>query len=79
MGKPVKFVFNRAAFQEQVLKNEELQKRIMRAAEAATTDSRIMVREHNGSTRSGAALLCPAAVEAAHGTLTQTLGRIHVS
>lgn len=78
MAKRCTFVFNRKAFSEQILKNETLRSRMRDAAETAVTDSRCMVRDHDGVNRSGVAILCPSAVEAAHGTLEDTLGRMRV-
>ncbi|MFQ6205376.1 hypothetical protein AB4915_07745 [Bifidobacterium dentium] len=78
MAKRCRFVFNRKAFSEQILKNETLRSRMRDAAETAVTDSRCMVRDHDGANRSGVAILCPSAVEAAHGTLEDTLGRMRV-
>lgn len=48
------------------------------AAHEAVTDSRCMVRDHDGANRSGVAILCPAPVEKAHGALEDTLGRMRV-
>jgi hypothetical protein len=48
------------------------------AAEAAVEDDRCMVRDHDGANRSGVAIICPAPVEKAHGTLEDTLGRMRV-
>ena len=73
MAKRCRFVFNRKAFSQQVLKNETLRDRMRDAANEAVTDSRCMVRDHNG-----VAILCPAPVEKAHGTLEDTLGRMRV-
>ncbi len=78
MAKRCRFVFNRKAFSQQVLKNETLQDRMREAAHEAVTDSRCMVRDHDGANRSGVAILCPAPVEKAHGTLEDTLGRMRV-
>ena len=78
MAKRCRFVFNRKAFSQQVLKNETLQGRMRDAANEAITDSRCMVRDHNGANRNGVAILCPAPVEKAHGTLEDTLGRMRV-
>lgn len=78
MAKRCRFVFNRKAFSQQVLKNETLRDRMRDAAHEAITDSRCMVRDHNGANRNGVAILCPAPVEKAHGTLEDTLGRMHV-
>lgn len=78
MAKRCRFVFNRAAFRDQVLKNRKLQDMLLTSCETAVTDKRCMVREHNGKTRNGAAILCPAPVEKAHGTLEDTLGRMRV-
>ena len=72
MAKRCRFVFNRKAFSQQVLKNETLRSRMRDAAEAAVEDDRCMVR------RSGVAIICPAPVEKAHGTLEDTLGRMRV-
>ncbi|ETY72214.1 hypothetical protein [Bifidobacterium moukalabense] len=78
MGGRCRFVINRKAFSQQVLKNETLRSRMRDAAETAVTDSRCMVRDHDGANRSGVAILCPSAVEAAHGTLEDALGRMRV-
>lgn len=78
MAKRCRFVFNRKAFSQQVLKNETLRSRMRDAAEAAVTDGRCMVRDHNGANRAGVAILCPPPVEKAHGTLEDTLGRMRV-
>ena len=78
MAKRCRFVFNRKAFGQQVLKNETLRSRMRDAAEAAVEDDRCMVRDHDGANRSGAAIICPAPVEKAHGTLEDTLGRMRV-
>lgn len=79
MAKRCTFVFNRKAFSEQVLKNETLRSRMRDAAEAANNDpKRVWVRDHDGANRNGVAILCPSAVEAAHGTLEDTLGRMRV-
>lgn len=78
MAKRCRFVFNRKAFSEQILKNETLRSRMRDATETAVTDSRCMVRDHDGANRSGVAILCPSAVEAAHGALEDTLGRMRV-
>lgn len=78
MAKRCRFVFSRKAFGQQVLKNETLRDRMRDAANEAVTDSRCMVRDHNGANRSGVAILCPAPVEKAHGTLEDTLGRMRV-
>ena len=78
MAKRCRFVFNRKAFSEQILKNETLRSRMRDAAETAVTDNRCMVRDHDGANRSGVAILCPSAVEAAHGALEDTLGRMRV-
>lgn len=78
MAKRCRFVFNRKAFSEQILKNETLRSRMRDAAKTAVTDSRCMVRDHDGANRNGVAILCPSAVEAAHGTLEDTLGRMRV-
>ena len=78
MAKRCRFVFNRKAFSQQVLKNETLQDRMREAAHEAVTDSRCMVRAHDGKNRSGVAILCPAPVEKAHGALEDTLGRMRV-
>ena len=72
MAKRCRFVFNRKAFSQQVLKNETLRGRMRDAANEAVTDSRCMVRDHNGANRNGVAILCPAPVEKAHGTLEDT-------
>lgn len=79
MSKPVKFVLNRANFRKQILRNAELQDRILDAAQQAVDDRRVTVTKSSGRTRDGVTLACPAGLEAKHGTLTQTLGRIHVS
>lgn len=78
MAKRCRFVFNRKAFSQQVLKNETLRSRMRAAANEAVNDSRCMVRDHNGANRSGVAIICPAPVEKAHGTLEDTLGRMRV-
>ena len=78
MAKRCRFVFNRKAFSQQVLKNETLRSRMRDAAEAAVEDDRCMVRDHDGKNRSGVAIICPAPVEKAHGTLEDTLGRMRV-
>ena len=78
MAKRCRFVFNRKAFSQQVLKNETLQDRMREAAHEAVTDSCCMVRDHDGKNRSGVAIICPAPVEKAHGTLEDTLGRMRV-
>lgn len=78
MAKRCRFVFNRKAFSQQVLKNGTLQDRMREAAHEAVTDSRCMVRDHDGANRNGVAILCPAPVEKAHGTLEDTLGRMRV-
>lgn len=78
MAKRCRFVFNRKAFSQQVLKNETLQDRMREAAHEAVTDSSCMVRDHDGKNRSGVAIICPAPVEKAHGTLEDTLGRMRV-
>lgn len=78
MAKRCRFVFNRKNFSRQVLKNETLRSRMREAAETAVDDRRCMVRDHDGANRSGVAILCPSAVEKAHGTLEDTLGRIRV-
>ena len=74
MAKRCRFVFNRKAFSQQVLKNETLRSRMRDAAEAAVEDDRC----HDGKNRSGVAIICPAPVEKAHGTLEDTLGRMRV-
>ena len=53
MAKRCRFVFNRKAFSQQVLKNETLRGRMRDAANEAVTDSRCMVRDHNGANRNG--------------------------
>lgn len=58
--------------------NETLRSRMRDAAEAAVEDDRCMVRDHDGKNRSGVAIICPAPVEKAHGTLEDTLGRMRV-
>lgn len=78
MAKRCTFKLNRKAFSQQILKNETLRSRMRDAAEAAVDDSRCMVRDHDGANRSGVAILCPAPVEKAHGTLEDTLGRMRV-
>ena len=88
MAKRCRFVFNRKAFSQQVLKNETLRSRMRdagwrrprvgAAAEPAVEDDRCMVRDHDGKNRSGVAIICPAPVEKAHGTLEDTLGRMRV-
>jgi len=78
MAKRCRFVFNRKAFSQQILKNEFLRDRMRAAVHEAVTDSRCMVRDHNGANRSGVAILCPAPVEKAHGTLEDTIGRMRV-
>ena len=78
MAKRCRFVFNRKAFSQQALKNETLRSRMRDAAEAAVTDGRCMVRDHNGANRNGVAILCPPPVEKKHGTLEDTLGRMRV-
>ena len=78
MAKRCRFVFNRKAFSQQVLKNETLRSRMRDSANEAVTDSRCMVRDHNAANRSGVAIICPAPVEKAHGTLEDTLGRMRV-
>lgn len=78
MAKRCRFVFNRKAFSQQVLKNETLRDRMRDAANEAVTDSRCMVRDYNGANRNGVAILCPAPVEKEHGTLEDTLGRMRV-
>ena len=75
MAKRCRFVFNRKAFSQQVLKNETLRSRMRDSANEAVTDSRCMVRAHD---RSGVAIICPAPVEKVHGTLEDTLGRMRV-
>lgn len=78
MAKRCTFKLNRKAFSQQILKNETLRSRMRYAAHAAVDDSRCMVRDHDGKNRSGVAILCPAPVEKAHGTLEDTLGRMRV-
>ena len=78
MAKRCRFVFNRKAFSQQILKNEFLRDRMRAAAHEAVTDSRCMVRDYNGANRSGVAILCPAPVEKAHGTLEDAIGRMRV-
>ena len=79
MAKRCRFVFNRKAFSQQVLKNETLRgAHARRRRTRPSTDSRCMVRDHNGANRNGVAILCPAPVEKAHGTLEDTLGRMRV-
>ena len=76
MAKRCRFVFNRKAFSQQVLKNETLRDRMRDAAHEAVTDSRCMVRDHDGANRNGVAILCPASVERAPGPSADTLGRL---
>lgn len=79
MAKKCRFVFNRKAFSEQVLKNETLRGRIRDAAEQANDDpERVWVRDRDGANRNGVAVICPAAVEAEHGTLEDLIGRMSV-
>lgn len=78
MAKRCRFVFNRKAFSQQILKNEFLRDRMRAAVHEAVTDSRCMVRDYNDANRSGVAILCPAPVEKAHGTLEDTIGRMRV-
>ncbi len=79
MAKRCRFVFNRKAFSEQVLKNERLRGRIRNAAEQANDDpERVWVRNRDGANRNGVAIICPASVEAAHGTLEALIGRMRV-
>ena len=78
MAKRCRFVFNRKAFSQQVLKNETLRSRMRDAAEAAVEDDRCMVRDHDGKNRSGVAIICPAPVDNVHDTLEDTLGRMRV-
>ena len=79
MAKRCRFVFNRRNFSQQVLKNETLRSRMRAAAEAANNDpKKVWIRDHDGKNRSGVAILCPAPVEKAHGTLEDTLGRMRV-
>ncbi len=79
MAKKCRFVFNRKAFSEQVLKNETLRGQIRTAAEQANDDpEHVWVRDHDGANRNGVAIICPASVEAAHGTLEDMIGRMSV-
>ena len=80
MAKRCRFVFNRKAFSQQVLKNETLRSRMRDAAEAAVEDDRCMVRDHDGKNRSGVAIICPAPVEKAHAPRREVLAvRLHRS
>lgn len=60
MGK-VKFVFNRQAFSDQVLKSDRIQRHVHEAAEQAVgsdLDKRIIVRDQTeGKTRNGVAVI----------------------
>ncbi len=79
MAKRCRFVFNRKAFSQQVLKNETLRGRIRDAAEKANDDpERVWVRDSDGANRDGVVIICPAPVEAKHGTLERLTGRMSV-
>lgn len=74
-----RFVLDRKAFREQVLKNERLRGKVRDACErAAGGDDRIWVRDHDGVNRNGVAIICPAGLEATHQTLETTLGEVHL-
>lgn len=77
MAEHAKFVLNRANFRALVLKSPELQAKIRAAADRAAGDE-VQVESRVGTTRSGAVMMCPAAKEARHGTLTQAIGRLYI-
>lgn len=72
-----KFVLNRAAFRDQVLKGSMIVRPI-RSATKKAADRSIIYRDMEGKNRNGSVLIAPGAVEAKHGTLTQAVGRIRV-
>ncbi|AKV55080.1 hypothetical protein BACT_0492 [Bifidobacterium actinocoloniiforme DSM 22766] len=81
MGK-AKFVFNRKAFSDQVLKSRGIQQVTHDACVKAVGSNprgRIKVRDQTqGRTRNGVTVITDAKNESVNGALTQTLGRIRI-
>lgn len=77
MSNRARFVINRAAFREQVLKSPELQRQIQSACEDASGKG-VDVDVRDGVNRSGAVMSCPERDETKHGLLTQATGRLRL-
>lgn len=77
MANRARFVINRAAFREQVLKSPMLQRQIQSACEEAAGKG-VEVESRDGINRSGAVMRCPERDETKHGLLTQATGRINL-
>lgn len=82
MAKRCKFVFNRRAFSDQVLKGDRTQQVIHDACERAVGSNpgdRIKVRDQTqGRTRNGVTMITDGPNETRNGALTQALGRVRV-
>lgn len=79
MAGEVKFVLNRKAFRDQVLRNGRLQELEYSACEsAASGDRRIHVRRQTQSARAGVVMISDGNHEAYDGALTRALGRVRV-
>ncbi|GAA6122574.1 hypothetical protein BPY_06820 [Bifidobacterium psychraerophilum] len=77
MANHARFVINRAAFRDQVLKSPMLQRQIQSACEEAAWKG-IEVESRDGINRSGAVMSCPERDETKHGLLTQATGRLRL-
>ncbi|WP_295908119.1 hypothetical protein [uncultured Bifidobacterium sp.] len=82
MAKRCRFVFNRRAFSDQVLKGDRTQQVIHDACERAVGSNprgRIKVRDQTqGRTRNGVTMITDGPNETRNGALTQALGRVRV-
>lgn len=82
MAKRCKFVFNRRAFSDQVLKSRRIQEVTHAACEQAVGSNprdRIKVRDQTeGRNRNGVTMLTDGPNETRNGALTQALGRVRI-
>ena len=73
----VKVVLNRKAFKEQILHNATLLDDVQEQMEGmAEVHPSIKVYRNEDTDRSNVVATCPAAVEGAHGVLTQMIGKV---
>lgn len=82
MAKRCKFVFNRQAFSNEVLKSQRIQQVVHEACERAVgpdPHARIKIRDQSeGRTRNGVTLITDGPNETKNGALTQALGRVRI-
>ena len=73
----VKIVLNRDAFRQQILHNDTLLDDVQEQMEGmAEVHPSIKVYRNEDTDRSNVVATCPAAVEGAHGVLTQMIGKV---